>query len=116
MPQLRNLASTLSFVVAGAALAVPVQPAAAAPCSDLDMVVATFLSHGTAVYIIPPDRLAVVAHDAEAITGAHYPGVTRGFLVKGKQTLIIGFEIGGCLLDPIRLQLPPPNAPKVAAA
>jgi hypothetical protein len=106
----------LSFVIAGAVLALPVQPAVAAPCSDLDMVVATFASHGASVYIIPPERLAVVARDAEAITGNHYPGVTRGFLVRGKQSLIIGLEIGGCLLDPIRLPLTSPNAPKVAAA
>jgi hypothetical protein len=78
----------------------------AAPCSDLDMVVALFQSHGAAVFMIPPDRLPLVARDAQAITGGHYDGVTRGFLVRGKGGFVLGFEIGGCLVDPIKLEIP----------
>jgi len=98
----------LGFAAAG--------PAAAAPCSDLDMVVATFTSHGASVYMIPGERLQVVAHDAEELTGAHYAGVTRGFLVLGKEELVIGLEIGGCLIDPIRVRVPPQYAAEVGTA
>jgi hypothetical protein len=91
-------------------------PAAAAPCSDLDMVVATFLGRGASVYMIPTDRLPLVAHDAEELTGGHFDGVTRGFLVRGKQELVLGFEIGGCLLDPIRLKAPPQYIAGIGAA
>lgn len=95
---------------------VPSTPAAAATCSDLDMVVATFASHGASVYMIPPERLPLVAHDAEALTGGHYVGVTRGFLVKGKTGFVLGFEIGGCLLDPITIKNPPLSTAALGSA
>jgi hypothetical protein len=91
-------------------------PRAAATCSDLDMVVATFVSRGASVYMIPPERLPLVAQDAEALTGAHYVGVTRGFLVKGKVGFVLGFEIGGCLLDPITIKAPPISTAEVGSA
>jgi hypothetical protein len=90
--------------------------ACAAPCSDLDLVVANFVSHGASVYLIPGERLDLVAHDAEALTGGHYAGVTRGFLVRGKEELVLGFEIGGCLIDPIRLKAPPQHIAQTGAA
>lgn len=90
--------------------------AVAAPCSDLDMVVATFATHGTSVYMIPAERLQLVAHDAEELTGARYAGVTRGFLVRGKETIVLGFEIAGCLIDPITLKAPPQYMAEIGAA
>ena len=112
-PRLPNpLAAPTTAVALTAATGLP----AAASCGDLDMVVSTFVSHGAAVYMIPPDRLALVARDAEQLTGARYSGVTRGFLVKGKQGFVLGFEIGGCLLDPIQLKTPPLYSAAIAAA
>lgn len=91
-------------------------PAAAAPCSDLDTVVAAFVSRGASVYMIPGERLPLVTRDAEELTGAHYFGVTRGFLVRGKDELVLGFEVAGCLIDPIRLKAPPQLTAEVGAA
>ena len=91
-------------------------PGIAAPCSDLDMVVATFAIHGTSVYMLPAERLQLGAHDAEELTGARYAGVTRGFLVRGKETIVLGFEIAGCLIDPITLKAPPLYTAEIGAA
>lgn len=91
-------------------------PASAAPCSDFDMVAATFLGHGATVYIIPSQRLQLVVRDAEDLTGARYSGVTRGFLVPGEAELVLGFEIGGCLIDPIRIKAPPQYTAAIGAA
>lgn len=84
-------------------------------CSKLDAVVATFVGHGTSVYMIPADRLALVAQDAETVTGTHYSGVTRGFLVAAQDSVLLGLEVGGCLLDPIRLALPSSDTPQISA-
>ena len=98
----------------GGTLATPAP--AAAPCSDLDMVVSAFASRGAAVYMIPAERLQLVARDAEELTGGHYQGVTRGFLVKSDDGFVLGFEIGRCLIDPIQLPAAPTTSAQIAAA
>ena len=108
--RLHQLLPPILLLAATAALGVAASGATAASCSDLDMVVAVFQSHGAAVFMIPPDRLALVARDAQAITGGNYANATRGFLVRGEHGVVLGFEIGGCLVDPVKLEIPKAEA------
>lgn len=96
------------------AAAIPFGPAAAAPmpavppagCVDMDRVVAGFRNHGEHVYLIPSDRLPTIVRDASEITRQSYGFVTRGFLVLGPASIVLGFEVGGCLGNPIELRPP----------
>ena len=89
------------------AVCVP-SPTIAGECTSYDATLAAIQAKGYAPFIIPTERLDKVAVDAEAITGEHYEHPTRGFLVVGEVETVLGLEIGGCLLDPIRMATPKP--------
>lgn len=70
-------------------------------CTSLDTVVHDFQTRGANVLIIPADRLQAVVQDTSLYTGDSYQGVTRGFMAQGPGGVVLGLEIGGCLIDPI---------------
>jgi len=70
-------------------------------CTSLDTVVHDFKNKGAVVYMIPTDRLPAVVQDTSLYTGDSYQDVTRGFLAQAPGGVVLGLEIGGCLLDPI---------------
>jgi len=70
-------------------------------CTSLDTVVHDFEAKGANVLIIPSDRLQAVVQDTSLYTGDSYQDVTRGFIAQGPGGVVLGLEIGGCLLDPI---------------
>ena len=79
---------------------------AADQCPNFDSVVSTFQSRGANVTMIPVDRLPAVSEDTSLVTGDTYEGVTRGFLAQGTSGVVIGLEVGGCLMDPIIIKPP----------
>ena len=104
---MRLTALSLTFAAAAsAALFSTAAPAADAQCTSLDTVVLGFQGQGANVFMIPTERLAAVAQDTSLITGDSYEGVTRAFIAQGKGSVVLGLEVGGCLLDPIFLAQP----------
>lgn len=75
-------------------------------CTSYDATLASIEAQGVAVYSIPPDKLQITVTDLEKITEDDYGTVTRGFMFESDTMLIVGFEVSGCLLDPVYLAKP----------
>jgi hypothetical protein len=107
MPFLVPTRFVAAMLAAGLVALAPLPATAAAPrCTDMDNVVAALESEGAPLLLIPAERLSRVVQDTSEITRRSYPFVTRGFLVAGRSSILLGFESGGCLLDPITLAPP----------
>lgn len=93
----------LCLVAISLAFAVSLSRAFGAECTDYNEIMDYLLGKGAHLDIIPTDKLQAEADRAKLLTGITYEGVTRAFELYGPGGRVIGLEIGGCLLDPIRV-------------
>lgn len=95
---LRNL------LIAGAlALALSV-PAAAQECLyPFDETLATLQDNGMATVVVADEDLPAIVAKVEELTGVELDGVTRAFFVNTGVSVLIGLEVDGCLMPPIKL-------------
>jgi hypothetical protein len=98
-----NPLNLLTAAAVAATLAALAPAARADDCVSMDAVIAHYANEGTPIFLIPPGRLPTVLRDTSEITRQTFPFVSRGFLVAGKSSLVLGFESGGCLLAPVVL-------------
>lgn len=82
------------------------RPVGAAECMNYDEEFGNLQTSGHSPVQIPADRLQKIVADAEVVTGDVYSGVTRGFTFAEADHTVIGFEIGGCLIDPVVITKP----------
>jgi hypothetical protein len=108
---------TILLALAGISLAMTftlTHPASAAEpaCKyTYDEVVKQFADAGQPVFEVPATDLPKIIADLDAATGVAHPGVTRAFLIAANGFLMLGIEVGGCLLDAIPIgQIPAPAA------
>lgn len=74
----------------------------------MDEVISTeFAPKGIPFEMIKAEDLPDLLAKLEAATGQKYEGVTRAFVANISGNVILGLEVGGCLIDPILLATVP---------
>ena len=77
-----------------------------AECTSYDATLSGIQAQGVAVYSVPPDKVEITAQDVEMLTGDDDGTGSRAFMFETDTVLFVGFEVGGCLLDPVYLAKP----------
>lgn len=75
--------------------------------NTMDAVAAQYAVLGHPVTMLNGPDLPDMLAEVSASTGETYRDVTRAFIAEGSKGLLLGLEIGGCLLPPILLMLKP---------
>jgi len=77
----------------------------------VEEVVANFAAANHPVTMLDAATIPKAVDDIKVKTGTTFEGVTRAFVVNTGQQVLLGLEVGGCLLPPIPLT----DAPAVHA-
>lgn len=91
------------LLLVGAALLALSFPAFAQSCDYTfdDVANNQLRANGYPVVIVPDADLPALLAEVESLTGESYGDVTRAFLANVDGTVLLGLEVGGCLLPPI---------------
>ena len=95
------------LLIAGAFLCASFAVSAAECDFEFDSTIGQLSAEGIPVSIIDPVDLPGIVDGVEAISGEEYGDVTRGFFVQANGHLLLGLEVGGCLLPKIVLAYAP---------
>jgi len=95
-----------TLLIAGAFACLPFA-ANAQECVLLDDIVQELATIGATAVLIEPEVLGEVVAEVESVDGLDLGDVTRGFFVAVDGSIVIGFEVAGCLLPPVRISADP---------
>lgn len=91
-----------TLLIAGAFACLSFGACAAEECEfAFEPTIAEFAAAGAPVVEVPASDLPKLVAEVEAVTGEEYGDVTRGFLVRVADVVLLGLEVDGCLLPPI---------------